>query len=246
MGIIEKSIFAALAIVAQPASAAVFHDYSPRSAADNGNELVNQAEDKLFRLAGGGTSLEPQQNVLVRFTIANAMTLNGMDIFSRSYGNPNFAVNLARPIGTPVTIKIRADNGGRPADTNLVRLVSTITASSTVFALVTAHHMRVHADFTDTRLNPGTYWIGMSGTDVSVNWTYFFNVDAGIDTYTLRRETVHFPVGLNSSAAFRLHGFETPQAVTPGAVPEPATWAMLIGGFGLTGAAARRRRRSAA
>jgi hypothetical protein len=29
---------------------------------------------------------------------------------------------------------------------------------------------------------------------------------------------------------------------TPGAVPEPASWAMLIAGFGLVGAAARRRR----
>ena len=30
--------------------------------------------------------------------------------------------------------------------------------------------------------------------------------------------------------------------VTKGGVPEPATWAMLITGFGLVGAAARRRR----
>jgi hypothetical protein len=28
----------------------------------------------------------------------------------------------------------------------------------------------------------------------------------------------------------------------PGGIPEPATWAMLIAGFGLVGAAARRRR----
>jgi hypothetical protein len=31
--------------------------------------------------------------------------------------------------------------------------------------------------------------------------------------------------------------------VSISAVPEPASWAMLIGGFGLTGAAMRRRRR---
>jgi len=31
--------------------------------------------------------------------------------------------------------------------------------------------------------------------------------------------------------------------ITTGAVPEPGTWAMLIAGFGLVGAAARRRRR---
>ncbi len=30
--------------------------------------------------------------------------------------------------------------------------------------------------------------------------------------------------------------------VTAGAIPEPATWAMLIAGFGLVGLAARRRR----
>jgi hypothetical protein len=33
-----------------------------------------------------------------------------------------------------------------------------------------------------------------------------------------------------------------PNQVGPGPIPEPATWAMLIAGFGLTGAALRRRR----
>lgn len=35
-----------------------------------------------------------------------------------------------------------------------------------------------------------------------------------------------------------------PSAIPPGAVPEPASWAMMIAGFGLTGAALRRRRRA--
>ena len=39
--------------------------------------------------------------------------------------------------------------------------------------------------------------------------------------------------------------FGTPKAVT-GAVPEPASWAMMLGGFGLVGAALRNRRRNTA
>ena len=40
--------------------------------------------------------------------------------------------------------------------------------------------------------------------------------------------------------------FDHVQLTASGAVPEPASWAMLIAGFGLTGAAARRRRRMVA
>ena len=43
----------------------------------------------------------------------------------------------------------------------------------------------------------------------------------------------------NVSKTFTLHN--QGGTVIPG-VPEPATWAMLIAGFGLVGAAARRRR----
>lgn len=42
--------------------------------------------------------------------------------------------------------------------------------------------------------------------------------------------------------AFKLAGFT---ASTPGAVPEPATWAMMILGFGMVGGATRRRKRQA-
>jgi hypothetical protein len=38
-------------------------------------------------------------------------------------------------------------------------------------------------------------------------------------------------------------GSVTPPPVDPGAVPEPATWAMMIGGFGLVGSSMRYRRR---
>lgn len=250
MHIIRHAIVAsALALAAQPTLAAVFLDRGPQSTI-SGNQLVNQAEDKLFYLADGTTSLEPQSNILTKFTLTSGMTLNGIDIYSESYGNPAFPQNLALPIGTPVTIKIREDDSGRPADTNLVRLLSTINGSSDVFPdIVTDRHTRVHADFTDTQLAPGTYWIGMSGTNISVNWTHFFNENSGNDTYNLLGEQVNFPIG-SYSAAISLHGFET--AVAPpvtgtgtgtGTVPEPASWAMLIAGFGLIGSARRRQLR---
>ena len=60
-----------------------------------------------------------------------------------------------------MTLKIRADVGGRPADTNLFRLSSTITETAAVFpSVVSSSHMRLHADFAETTLAAGTYWIG--------------------------------------------------------------------------------------
>ena len=48
--------------------------------------------------------------------------------------------------------------------------------------------------------------------------------------------------GTVAAAALQQYGAEN--FGTTGAIPEPATWAMLIAGFGLVGSAARRRRRS--
>ncbi|MBU3077347.1 PEPxxWA-CTERM sorting domain-containing protein [Sphingomonas sp. XMGL2] len=55
-----------------------------------------------------------------------------------------------------------------------------------------------------------------------------------------------FSIGAGEQSLFTTHtifGSGTPGSVqVPGAVPEPATWAMMIGGFGLVGASMRRRR----
>lgn len=77
-------------------------------------------------------------------------------------------------------------------------------------------------------LNPGTY-----GGSIEMN---------SMNTSTL---SIYAPNGSFTSGSGDFLGFEkTPTEA--GAVPEPAAWAMMIAGFGLVGAAARRRRLSMA
>jgi len=64
------------------------------------------------------------------------------------------------------------------------------------------------------------------------NVTAFYKFDAGSGTSLI-------PFATQGSSGFVLYQTGT----TPPAVPEPATWAMMIGGFGLIGIALRRRRR---
>jgi len=63
-----------------------------------------------------------------------------------------------------------------------------------------------------------------------------------------RRMTYDFGGQKVTSVQFTSSGnsFEFDNIATTSAVPEPATWAMMITGFGMAGAAMRRRRRTAA
>jgi hypothetical protein len=73
-----------------------------------------------------------------------------------------------------------------------------------------------------------TQWPGHADIDISSDWT------AG--DITLRWGPDSYDTGLDNIA------FEWRQIRDVGGVPEPATWAMMILGFGLVGAAARQRR----
>jgi hypothetical protein len=75
---------------------------------------------------------------------------------------------------------------------------------------------------------------GIFPADAPVNGTFTLNFGAGVTSFDLTKAFVRYqsvgPRGADSAT-----GLGT-------AVPEPATWAMMLGGFGLLGAAARRRR----
>ena len=86
----------------------------------------------------------------------------------------------------------------------------------------------------DLELGPGTYWVGFtSGGDAFAAQHY------GSASNPLGNEAYYTPTGSyadadNANLAWRL-------SIAAGA-PEPASWAMMIVGFGAVGAALRRRR----
>ncbi|MBA2920695.1 PEPxxWA-CTERM sorting domain-containing protein [Sphingomonas sp. MAH-20] len=76
---------------------------------------------------------------------------------------------------------------------------------------------------------------GANGIGVPGGGTAFYRFDAGmagIEKLVLKYQ------GLSSAVIYKTGSFVQP----PPPVPEPATWAMMIGGFGLLGVVARHRR----
>lgn len=76
------------------------------------------------------------------------------------------------------------------------------------------------------------YGAGRPGPAPGNNVTAFYRIDLG----TTSVESLQLQFGASSNAI--LYGTSSPTAP----IPEPATWAMMLGGFGLLGATLRRRR----
>jgi hypothetical protein len=78
------------------------------------------------------------------------------------------------------------------------------------------------------------YYLGADATAAPSPWTsYSFTTTLAAGTYFIR-------FGQTDNQFFFTQGVDNVSVVS-GAIPEPATWAMLIAGFGLVGGALRRR-----
>ncbi len=119
----------------------------------------------------------------------------------------------------------------------------TLLASTTVTSASTLIDGFRYGSITSLTLTPGTYFVGAA--DFGTGDAYL--LDASISTISgisfLNSQFV-------SAAGLAFPGQTVDRSgsyfggnVLTGAVPEPATWALMIGGFGLVGATARRRRR---
>lgn len=85
---------------------------------------------------------------------------------------------------------------------------------------------------------------GINGIGTVANEPYAFvnfrNTDGVFDKINIRQNS-----DVNAGAGYQTDN-HTFAAINVPAVPEPATWAMLIGGFGLAGVSLRRKRRAVA
>lgn len=166
------------------------------------------------------------QNFLVQFTLGQDSLIDGFGIYSR---------NTLLPLGAAVTVRIRGDVAGSPAASYLhdfSDVIDTVTpfSGSTVFG---------SAHFSPIALSAGTYWMGMSGSTADLGWASY---DLGVTSPTTQRQYSGNTLQHTPSIRNLAYSVEGSVVTGPGAIPEPATWGLLIGGFALAGATLRRRR----
>jgi PEP-CTERM motif len=189
--------------------------------------IINQSPDATgLGYTFTASNVAVGQNWLMRITLAAATTLNGIDIYSdcRAFGcgSPN--------LGTAAIVKIRNDVGGIPDSANLFTFSTLISAIDSVGSTAQPALERVHADFAGASLAAGNYWIGLSGDGAELGQNLNFDVPSSLAILG----------GDNASTVPWSTAFNVYDNSLTGAVPEPASWALMIAGFGLVGSALRK------
>jgi len=213
-----------IAIIAATAAIAIM---ASTATGANAAILVTQSPDAIGLTSNfTATNTAQGQNFLFGFTVG-ATTLTGVDIYS-DYISRGF--NVA--VGQPVIVKLTGDLGGLPDFANIVSYTTTISAIDSAMSTANPAVQRYHADFSQA-VAAGTYWIGLGGNNNEIGLAQQA-AGTGQAAWLLNGNSPGFNSGHSYTAAFNVYG---------GAVPEPASWALMIAGFGMVGVAARRSRK---
>ena len=223
---IAKSFFyaaagAAALVSANAASAAVLVDGYPATDARYDSSRNGEAANQSDRL-----------NPLVQVTFAQDVELTSFSILSRR-----------QAFGPRVIFKLREDIAGTPSATNLLFRTGGATRQDVRFVNFGFFQYTLTFD-APIAVEAGTYWLGMSGLGgLDLQWSYFNSPTTPERAqYNLVGERIASPGIVAGPITGRGNlGFQVNGNILAAAVPEPTTWAMMIGGFGLVGGAMRRR-----
>jgi hypothetical protein len=146
--------------------------------------------------------------------------------------------SLLAPVdGTPPAEGTQWNNGSYWWDADLRVNQGPVTWTLALNKQYAINQLLVQADHNDTYLVE--YWNGSA-------WVPIFNVGLVDDPGLRTRDSGVFGTILTQQFRFSATGgdnyYSLGQFQAFGVVPEPASWAMLIAGFGLVGAMSRRRR----
>jgi hypothetical protein len=163
------------------------------------------------------------------FTLLTAATVNGVT-FDGEYFNPPEPGAI-----TAFTVSIYDDNAGQPGAALSTQTIGGNANETFVGSFAGFPNFSYSLSLADVALGAGQYWVSFVPTlDFPPQWG---NVAGSGGDGVSYQDFFGARSPLDSDVAFSIQG-------TSGA-PEPAGWALMIGGFGLAGAALRRRRTAA-
>jgi hypothetical protein len=208
-------------ILAQSASAQVIYQSIPDLTAPTTGQTCSPCD--------------PTQVAGAKFSLSSNATINGVQFVAGWYGWNWFGT-------TDVQISIYKDSpgewGGSVGDQVYLRDFTSYTASD----LDGGYHL-LGFDTTGLGLGAGDYLIFFTNTSILAPATYYGV--GGSDLYLWPDDDgasftgfSYFPFS-GEALGYALLGT---QAASSPAVPEPASWTMMVAGFGLAGFALRRRR----
>lgn len=201
------------------AAAAALSIASPVSAATAFRSLVNDSVDQVVD-AYCADCFYYQGEYIEQFSLESASTITGVNLWIYASGGYDVVTS------TGYTLNIYDSTRESLLFSQLVLPITTFEARQGIIS----QELHVGGSTSGLSLSAGTYWAGFEAPKMAImafsggNGTGKSIGKAGYETYER---------GTNASYQFTSE---------PTAMPEPASWATMMGGFGLIGGTIRRRR----